>query len=483
MHNLAPSSIHDREDTKRFLATVDRAMADIPSPYFDPTAPVFVSRAPGRLDLIGGIADYSGSLVLELPIDAATHVALQRVAEPTVEIVSLSSEGGDARRFVAPLGEILVDDGSPDHRAAREYFRASGEAWAGYVAGAFPVLARERRVAFEGGARMLIASDVPEGKGVSSSASLEIAAMQAIAAAYAVDVSPQELAFLSQRVENFVAGAPCGVMDQMTAACGEAGRLLAILCQPGDLQGSIALPDELAVWGVDSGVRHSVGGGDYGTVRAAAFMGYRIIADLAGLEWRPVGDGKVEVDDPKWGGYLANLDTDEFESRYEPALPESLDGAEFLARYGGITDSATRVDPGRAYPVRAATAHPVRENARVHAFAEILDAWPGLEAARDLGLLMYAAHESYSSCGLGSPETDLLVEMVKADGGRSLYGAKITGGGSGGTVAILGHRDAGEAVASLVAQYEARAERRALVISGSSPGARAFGVLRLDAPR
>src|SRR5205823_6892483 len=130
--------------------------------------------------------------------------------------------------------------------------------WAAYVAGAFLVLMREKGYVFQQGARVLVHSAVPEGKGVSSSAALEVATMQAVTAAYGIDLPPRELAFLCQRVENLIAGAPCGVMDQMTAACGEADRLLTLLCQPGELQGTIKLPDELAVWGIDSGIRHSV---------------------------------------------------------------------------------------------------------------------------------------------------------------------------------------------------------------------------------
>ena len=79
---------------------------------------------------------------------------------------------------------------------------------------------------------MLIRSAVPEGKGVSSSAALEVASMQAVAAAYELKILAPALARLCQKVENLVVGAPCGVMDQMTAACGETNRLLELLCQP-----------------------------------------------------------------------------------------------------------------------------------------------------------------------------------------------------------------------------------------------------------
>ena len=75
-------------------------------------------------------------------------------------------------------------------------------------------------------------------------------------------------------------------MDQMTAACGRRGHLLELLCQPAEVVGHVALPPALELFGIDSGIRHAVSGADYGSVRAAAFMGYRIVADAAGLAAR-----------------------------------------------------------------------------------------------------------------------------------------------------------------------------------------------------
>jgi L-arabinokinase len=459
--------------------------------FFRPRRELFVTRAPGRLDLMGGIADYSGSLVLELPTSAATHAALQLEDGDALTVISLAPAGRSAlasderdtpRRYEMSLAEF-VRRGSPvPYEEARARFASDAEShWAAYVAGAFLALMRERRRVFERGARLLVRSDVPEGKGVSSSAALEVAVMRAVAAAHEIELSPRETAFLCQRVENLVAGAPCGVMDQMTAAGGEEGRLLALLCQPCEARGHVSLPPELSVWGVDSGVRHSVGGADYGTVRAAAFMGYRMIADFAGLRAREAGaEGRVEIEDPKWHGYLANVSPAEFEGRYAPLLPERVSGAEFLARYRGTTDQVTGVEPDRVYPVLAATRHPVREHARVAEFAEALRGWRGLAQARRLGELMYESHASYSACGLGSEGTDELVRLVREAGpARGLYGAKITGGGSGGTVAILGRSDAGDEVAKLADEYAGGAGVPPLVLGGSSPGACRFGHLVL----
>ncbi|MGH8524599.1 MAG: galactokinase [Gammaproteobacteria bacterium] len=448
---------------------------------FDPQVELTIARAPGRLDVMGGIADYSGSLVLELPIAEATLVALQKDETRRLRVVSLVENATRVMSFEIPVAELERDGEPLGYDEAQRYF-AGGAAphWAAYVAGVFLVLMRERGVRFDVGARLLISSLVPEGKGVSSSAALEVATMSAVAAAFDIELGPRELALLCQRVENQVVGAPCGVMDQMTSACGEANRLLALLCQPAELLGTILLPEDLAVWGLDSGVRHSVGGGDYGSVRVGAFMGYRIIAEISGLRVEPEGE-TVMIDDSRWGGYLANLTPPEFEERFATRLPESILGAEFLARYGGTTDAVTRVEPTRTYAVRAPATHAVYENFRVNRFAGLLRSQRHSAGERErelLGDLMYQSHASYSACGLGSAGTDALVELVRAAGAsRGLYGAKVTGGGSGGTVAVLGGRDAGLAVAEVAHRFAEQTGHQPYIFSGSSPGSVAFGHL------
>jgi len=482
---MTQDSTRGLSDTDDFVRTVRRLLAgdsERPGGLFEGEGggEVFVTRAPGRLDLMGGIADYSGSLVLELPIAAATHAALQLRTEKRLVFVSLPpDDAGRERTFEMPLADLSDAAGRPlEYAEAARYFRSAGADWAAYVAGVFVVLAREKNSAFGQGAHVLIRSEVPEGKGVSSSAALEVATMRAVCAAYRIELEPRELAFLCQKVENLVACAPCGVMDQMTSACGEKDKLLALLCQPGELQGTVALPEELEVWGVDSGIRHSVGGADYGTVRTAAFMGYRMIAALAGLPVSDAGRGHVRVEDPQWRGYLANIKPEEFEARYAAHLPARMSGAEFLEGFRGITDTVTSVDPARHYHVRQATQHPVKEHARVTRFAEILSGQDAAARGAELGELMYKSHKSYSACCLGSPGTDELVRLVREAGPDSgLYGAKITGGGSGGTVAVLGRKGARQVVEAVAKEYERRTGHAPLIISGSSPGAASFGHL------
>ena len=454
--------------------------------FFDPHRPLVLARAPGRLDLMGGIADYSGSLVLELPLAVATFVAGQETGgeEIVIESDEIGDLGADMRASFA-LAELASGEAPLDIAAARALFaRDPRRAWSAYVLGALVILHREHGLRPRG-MRLLIRSDVPTGKGVSSSAALEVAAIEAIAALQGLALDGRALALLAQKVENFIVGAPCGVMDQLTSACGQADHLLEILCQPAELLGSLPLPPTIEVFGIDSGVRHAVSGADYGSVRVAAFMGYRMIAAAAGLTARSVGPGRVAVDDPIFGGHLANVTPSRWRGHFRVLVPEQTDGARFLAEFEGTTDPATRVDPERSYRVRAATEHPIEEHQRVRDFRAILAGGAASEESRTrLGELMYESHASYSACGLGAAATDRLVELVRAAGpAAGLYGAKITGGGSGGTVAVLARRGSRAAVDAIAARHAAEAGRVPVVFAGSSPGAHAFGVRRFAAAK
>jgi len=446
--------------------------------FFAPDLPILAARAPGRLDVMGGIADYSGAVVLELPLACATTALLQRQPARRCDVVT--RRGGAWQRFTADLdpivsGELRAPEALGTWVAARE-----PTAWPAYVLGVVQWCAHHLAGCAGGAAqgfRLLLDSDVPEGKGVASSAALEVAVMMAVAHSCGGRLSDLELAAACQQVEHRAVGAPCGIMDQVTSACGRRGHLLRLRCQPASIEGHVAVPHGYRFYGIDSGERHAVTGADYATVRTAAFMGYRIIAEAAGFAATREG-ARIHVADPLWRGYLANISSREFDERFAPLLPERLDGAEFLDRFGGTTDPATVVRRDRSYPVRAATAHPVHEQARVTRFAQLLEQLPGnARAARELGDLMRAAHASYGACGLGSPGTDRLVELVTEEGpDHGLFGAKITGGGSGGTVAILGTSDAEPLVRRIALAYGTETGRATAVFAESGPGASATGV-------
>jgi len=175
---------------------------------------------------------------------------------------------------------------------------------------------------------------------------------------------------------------------------------------------------------------------------------------------------------------VVDIHTAEFGERFADAVPREMSGRDFLIRYRGTTDTVTRVDPTRTYAIREPMLHPISENARVRRFRELLQGEITDASLREQGELMYVAHASYSACGLSSDGTDLLVELVRAGGPQSgLYGAKITGGGSGGTVAILGRANANPAVEAVAREYSRRSGRETYIFRGSSPGAWATDVM------
>ncbi|KAL4205295.1 hypothetical protein AMTRI_Chr01g113890 [Amborella trichopoda] len=491
---------------------------------------IFVTRAPGRLDVMGGIADYSGSLVLQMPIREACHVAVQRIhpskqrlwkhaqarrnssgqgSSPILQIVSFGSElSNRAPTFDMDLADFMDGKNPITYERAFKYFSQDpSQKWASYVAGTILVLMSELGVRFTDSISILVSSAVPEGKGVSSSASVEVATMSAIAAAHGLNISPRDLALLCQKVENHVVGAPCGVMDQMTSACGEANKLLAMVCQPAEVKELVNIPTHIRFWGFDSGIRHSVGGADYGSVRIGAFMGRKIIKSTASTlftcslpnapaqknadgtncdEFEEQGMDLLETEASL--DYLCNLSPHRYEAVYIKKLPETMSGETFLKEYIDHSDSVTTIDPKRTYVVRAPTRHPIYENFRVKAFTVLLTASKTDDQLSALGELLYQCHYSYSDCGLGSDGTDRLVKLVQEmqhrKNGRehgTLFGAKITGGGSGGSVCVIGRNciRSSEEILEIQQRYKAATGYLPFIFEGSSPGAGKFGYLRL----
>jgi L-arabinokinase len=271
-------------------------------------------------------------------------------------------------------------------------------------------------------------------------------------------------------------------MDQITSHCGLENSLISILCQPAQITSTMEIPRGIELWGIDSGVRHAVTGSDYSSVRIGAFMGYRIIAELAGFESQNPVDDLVVIEDDRWHGYLSNISPAEYERSFSSQIPKTMHGGEFLERYKGTTDRATKIDPEKIYAVKAPTEHGIYEHTRVKEFCELLaaDDNDNDERLTRLGELMFQSNAGYAACGLNEPRTDRIVDLVRDNRDHGLFGARITGGGSGGTVAILGKRSSSPAIAEIMQEYEEDTGRKSYIFHGSSPGCAAFGYLRLE---
>ncbi|HZP84181.1 MAG TPA: hypothetical protein VFB21_21245 [Chthonomonadaceae bacterium] len=467
--------------------------------FFDGVGPVAGARAPGRLDVMGGVADYSGSLVLEMPIAEAAFVAWQWREDRALRIRSLGLEAEGLTPDVTLSLDALVDEQGRVRPVEEVRERLSGDPktlWVRYVAGCFYIMLKAYSRVSQGradarlgeqGANILLYSDVPLGAGVSSSAAIEVATMHALSEAAGIHPSDLTLAAWCQRVENQIVGAPCGIMDQVTTAMGRENALIVLKCQPHDVLGSQRVPPGWRFLGLDSRVKHSVGGAHYTKARVGAFMGLKIIQLESG--------GKL------LDNYLCNMEPAEF-AQYRELIPETLIGHDYQEQYGRLPDTVTRVDPQETYHPRACAEHPILENDRAREFVALMhiaslrheergerqaqtqEPTPDAHLMIEAGRLMYESHASYSErLDLGAPETDLLVELIKARGPeRGLYGARITGGGSGGTVAVLCADDSPDAEAALrevCAEYERTIGRAPRPIVGSSPGAIMFGARQI----
>jgi galactokinase len=351
-------------------------------------APTVVASAPGRVNLIGEHTDYNGGFVLPMAIPQRTWVALSPLHDDHVRALSLS-----------------LGDSSPV-RAYRLGHEHRSERWIDYVQGCTQAL-RQDGYALKG-FNLAVASDVPLGSGLSSSAALEVSLMRGLRALFSLALDDVRLAQLGQRAENDFVGAPVGVMDQMAASL--ANEHTALFLDTRTLRHeTVALPSAAALVVINSGVAHKHASGDYRTrraecERAAAQLGVEQLRDVRLQDLPRVA-----------------------------ALPSPLD--------------------------RRAR-HVVTENHRV------LDAVAAMKSGdlEKLGQLFDESHASQrDDYEVSVEEVDALVEVTRGQAG--VFGARLTGGGFGGSIVALVRSGEGARVASAATDgYRQRTGLQATVL-------------------
>jgi len=343
--------------------------------------PEFLARAPGRVNLIGEHVDYNDGLVLPVAIDRAAWLAFARAADDTVTIEA--ADLGERTRFSSPALGRAAPDGSGTPTTAP---------WARYPFGVARVLAeRGLRVC---GADVALASDVPIGAGLSSSAAVEVAFALAWRALGGWECRPLELARLCQDAENRYVGVACGLMDPFTSIHGRRGHAILLDCRSLESK-LVALPADTAIVVADTLVRRALAESEFNLRRRQCEEAVAILQQA-----RP----KIRS--------LRDVSPDELERRRRD-LPELL--------------------------FRRAR-HVVEEIARVEAV--IADVERGDAVA--LGRAMTAAHRSGRDLyDVSCHELDVLVESaVRIDG---CYGARLTGAGFGGCTVSLVRAGAAQA--------------------------------------
>jgi galactokinase len=351
-----------------------------------------IYHAPGRVNLIGEHTDYNDGFVMPIALDRRTWVAAapradrlvvahSREYDETVTIDLDAAAAGPARHwsdYVRGVAVILDGaDGDPERVALQQL---DGRHDGDMADAGRPVQGRL------GGAELLIASDVPVGAGLSSSAALEVACGYALADLNGLAVDLTDLARTAQRAEHQFAGTRCGIMDQMIACYGRQGAALMLDTRSLERRW-VPLPPDLCVVIANTMVRHALASGEYNARRADCEAGVAILARL---------DSSIRA---LRDATLAQLDA---------------------ARAGM---------PERVY---RRCRHVISENTRVEAAARALG---GGDLSR-VGALMQASHASLrDDYEVSCAELDHLVEAFSSIDG--VYGARMTGGGFGGCAVAL----------------------------------------------
>jgi galactokinase len=198
-------------------------------------------RAPGRVNLIGDHTDYNEGFVLPLAVDLECVVGSRPTGGGVVRVRSLDLD--DAHADVE-----MRADGSDDPTAVEP-------AWGRYAAGVVSALAERGRPAV--GIDAVVASALPIGAGLASSAALEVALGLALCDAAGFELPPVELALACQHAEQIATGVPCGIMDQLTSIAGERDHAMLIDCRSLAVE-SVPFPPELTVIVIHCGLSRAL---------------------------------------------------------------------------------------------------------------------------------------------------------------------------------------------------------------------------------
>ena len=340
-------------------------------------APRAAASAPGRVNLIGEHTDYNGGPVLPIAIK-----------QRTTAVVGPGADGEEG---------VLEAVSTRDNQVVRVKWQETlPDGWAAYVAGVLRELWALEVIPPNGSARVAVASTVPVGAGLSSSAALTVA----VAKALAPNLKPRQIAGVAYRAEHDHVGVRCGVMDQTIAALGK--RDHALLLESASLEAQ-QIPIKARLVLVDTGVRHDLAASSFNARRAECEEAVKRL--------------KIELPELVW---LASWPTE-----WLPRLKRALKD-----------------------PLRARALHVIGETARTRFAAQLLQQGK----LRQFGKLLYESHESCRRLyECSAPELDTVVAAAKRAGA---LGARLTGAGWGGAAVVLMNKSDKKTIPAMQRAFE-----------------------------
>ena len=444
---------------------------------FQKNGQVIITRAPARLDVMGGIAAHYGANAFGLTLERSAVVGCQVRQDRQLSTLNFDAGlHGYQSALQISIDDFYTDGSLKSYEAVQSLFARNPQAtWAGYVLSGFFAILKEGLVdRLPNGVSIIVKSNIPVEAGIGSSTAIGVAALTAINHLYELNLSALDIARIEGIVENRIVGVPRESVDAITVAAGQKDILLSISNEPDQILETVPFPPNTRLIGIHSRAQRTPTRSAYVDGRTAAFMGLTILQQTLDLE---------ELRD----NHLCQLSTKQFRQKCWKVLPARLKGSDFLDRFGKTVDPFIEVEPQKVYGVRSRVEHTVYEHARVQRFVgHFKEANTNPQNLHrhltEAGRLMYASDWSNRfRAGLGLPEVEQIVRSIRKVGVRGgLYGAKITSSGS--TVAVLCHGDVSNAMIQILSAYKLAWGLDAEVFAGSSPGAFELGpvVLRLS---
>jgi galactokinase len=345
-------------------------------------------QAPGRVNLIGEHTDYNEGFVFPAAIEFQTQIGIAKRVDRKLVL------------FSENYGEHLEFD--LDHLP-----ESKSDNWSDYVIGVVRLL--QHKLGTLPGASMLLRGDVPQGAGLSSSASLEVAVCKAVLGATGKELDGITVSLLCQQAENEFVGARCGIMDQFISVHGKKNHALRLDCRTLEYR-LLPIPADIRLVICNTMVRHNHAGGEYNDRRSECETAAHFFAErVSGVK------------------SLRDVTLDDFE-KLGGQLPEII---------------------------RKRCRHILTENLRVLQAAEALQ-------AKDLNLfgrLMVNSHASLrDDFEVSCEELDLMVRLAEKKPG--VFGSRMTGGGFGGcTINLVQENYVADFKTNIAREYEHKTGR------------------------
>lgn len=343
--------------------------------------PVRLVRAPGRINLIGEHTDYNNGFVFPIAIDRFIFMAGRKRNDKKIIIYAV-----DKNETV----EINLD----------EIYPRKNNQWANYLLGVYSFLKEEKYQL--NGVEIFFVGDIPRGKGLSSSAALEVATCYLLSLLFNIEIEPIKMAEICRKAENEFVGMPCGIMDQFISILGKEGKALFLDCQSLHYDYVPIGSKDLNIMIADSGVKRKLTASPYKQRRNECQTAVGLLKKVI----------------PKLDS-LRDLSIENFEE-HKNTLPEVL---------------------------RKRVKHVVYENKRVTQSVDFLNKGH----LKEFGKLMYESHISLKDdYEVSCKELDILVEIVKKY--KGVIGSRMTGAGFGGSTVTLIEKQKSEEIKNAIKQ-------------------------------